>query len=415
MNLKDHIPKKRGTIRLVLVLIALFMLVRLCWKACDKSGGPESGAGRTGSLAQAYLLSRAFDSTLLSSDFFIHGNDTLIVKLTVNDLLQRRLWALFRRYHPRCAAAFVMKPRTGEVLAAVSYRNPKEEEHLPPDQNILLWHRFPAASIFKIVIAAGAMENGLINPDDSLGVTGSNYTLYKYQLRDKKTRWTRNMTMRDAFARSINPFFGKIGQLMMGTTRINQGAEKFMFNRPIPFDLPAEPSYFKPPGSAYECAEIACGFTDTTRLSPLHAAAIGASVAGNGSFKRPFLVRHIEKAGGPVRYNYDGDETISFMKQETALLMQDLMEAVVKRGTARKSFAHLRKWGLGPSIRMGGKTGSLDSDMPKGRCDWFVGYAMDPRKKEESIAVSVVIVHGALWTIHAGYIGAEAIRCYVQQ
>ena len=41
-------------------------------------------------------------------------------------------------------------------------------------------------------------------------------------------------------------------------------------------------------------------------------------------------------------------------------------------------------------VEMGGKTGSLTGLNPKGKCDWFVGYA---RYKGQRIAVAALTVN----------------------
>jgi cell division protein FtsI/penicillin-binding protein 2 len=361
-----------------------------------------------------FLLTKPFDSTFKAEETFIDKNDTLQVRLTLDETLQKRIYLLMTRYKPRCGAAIVMKPFTGEVLAAVSYRNDKETEFLPQFSNMLFWNEYPAASLFKIVTAAGAMEYGLISPDDELKITGSNYTLYKNQLKDRSVPWARRVSIREAFSKSVNPLFGMIGQRILGSERLNKTAERFLFNQAIRFDLPVLSSKYVPPQDDYETAERACGFNKSTTISPFHAVLIAGAIAADGTIKGPFLVESV-KGRGRVLYRHGADTAYTLASRETSILTRNIMSDVVREGTARKSFADLRRMKNYERLCLGGKTGSIDALNPKGRCDWFTGFAIDPENPANSIALAVVTVHGAFWTVHSSYIAAESIRCYYRR
>ncbi|MFH0921034.1 MAG: penicillin-binding transpeptidase domain-containing protein [Fibrobacterota bacterium] len=356
-----------------------------------------------------YLGRKAFDSTLCALDTAVNGTDTLVLRLTVDDTLQRRIWTLMRRYRPRCGAAMVFRPATGEVLAAVSYRNEKDSAYLPDTPNMLLWNGYPAASLIKIVTVGEAMERGLLQPNDALSVSGSFYTLYRSQLKETPARWSRRVTVRDGFARSVNPLFAKIGLHVLGSDRLNKAAERFLFNRPLGFDLPVPASRWIPPADDYATAEAACGFTRATTITPVHAALLAGAACNSGRVSNPYIVRSVDRKGEPF-YRHPEDTAFTLVSPATARCLRDLMGEVVIKGTARKGFRQLQKLPCCRGLEMGGKTGSLDAESPKGRCDWFTGFARDPDRPAEGIAVAVVTVHGAFWTVHSSYIASEVIR-----
>jgi len=414
-NLKSRPFPRKGRIRIAITFSLLFVLILLC--VHRKKEAPEAGKTPAVRIEPApksvanYLVTRPFDSTFKAAQTFVDKNDTLQVKLTLDDILQKRIYLLMTRYKPRCGAAIVIKPMTGEVLAAVSYRNDKETESLPQCNNMLFWNEYPAASLFKIVTATGAMEYGLVNPDDELNVTGSYYTLYKSQLKDRAVPWARRISIRQAFSKSINPLFGIVGQRILGAERLNKTAERFLFNQAIHFDLPVLCSHYVPPQDDYETAERACGFNKSTTISPLHAVLISGAIAADGTIKGPYLVESVKNRDKTV-YQHGADTAYTLASKETALLTRTIMGDVVREGTARKSFNDLRRLKDYQRFKLGGKTGSLDSVNPRGRCDWFTGFAIDPDNPQNSIALAVVTVHGAFWTVHSSYIAAEAIRCY---
>jgi penicillin-binding protein A len=414
-TLKNRPLPRKGRIRIVIALAVLFLLVVLC--VHRKKPTPQPMATPVIRIEPApksvanYLVSRPFDSTFKAAQTFIDKGDTLQVRLTLDDILQKRIYLLMTRYKPRCGAAIVIKPMTGEVLAAVSYRNEKETESLPQCNNMLFWNEYPAASLFKIVTATGAMEYGLVNPDDELNVTGSYYTLYKSQLKDRAVPWARRISIRQAFSKSINPLFGMVGQKILGAERLNKTAERFLFNQAIHFDLPVLSSHYVPPQDDYETAERACGFNKSTTISPLHAVLIAGAISADGTIKGPYMVESVTNKD-KIIYHHGADTAYTLASKETALLTRTIMGDVVREGTAHKSFNDLRRLKDYQRFKLGGKTGSLDALNPRGRCDWFTGFAIDPDNPGNSIALAVVTVHGAFWTVHSSYIAAEAIRCY---
>jgi len=411
---------KKGRIRFGAFLLACLVLVLVTYKSCrNASGGADRKKKNTAcdypwkaADISCYLAQKSFDTTLHAVDTIIRDHDTLTVTLTIDDALQRKLWTLMRRYRPRCGAAVVMRPATGEVLAAVSYRNDADSAYLPRESNMLLWNGYPAASLIKIVTASDAMEQGLLRPDDALSVSGSFYTLYRFQLKDTPTRWSRKVTMREGFARSINPLFAKIGVNLLGADRLNAAADRFCFNRPIAFDMPVPASRWTPPCDEFETAEAACGFNRSTTLTPFHAAMLAGAVCNDGTVTGPYLVKSAGR-GGETLYRHGTDTTYSFFSVTTAGVLRDMMNDVIVKGTARKGFRELERLPCCRSLEIGGKTGSLDADNPKGRCDWFAGFAREPGcDNGDRIAVAVITVHGAFWTVHSSYIAAEAIRVY---
>ncbi|MCK7515862.1 MAG: penicillin-binding transpeptidase domain-containing protein [Desulfobacterales bacterium] len=110
-----------------------------------------------------------------------------------------------------------------------------------PAGNPCLDSRFPAASIFKIITAAAAVETRDLDPGSMLKFSGGKYTLYKSQIDPKTPKNANQITLKDSFAQSVNPVFGKLGANLLGKEVIEAYAEAFGFNREIDFELPLAP------------------------------------------------------------------------------------------------------------------------------------------------------------------------------
>ena len=334
----------------------------------------------------------------------------LRVHTSLDSALQHRLAVLLRRYAPLIGAGVVLEPATGAVLAMASYRN----ENLDPQvlaagkNNYCLYAGFPAASLFKIVTAGAVLEKKAYTSYKTLPVSGRFHTLYKHQLGLKRQRFkAQSVSLEKAFSLSVNPFFGNLGIHVLKEIELRDTARSMLFNVPLEFDLPVGVSRMLEPDTEYGRAEQACGFNTETTISPLHAAMIAALPVNKGIVMRPFLVERLESGGGVELY-YRRLKSLSHpFREATVKNLQRLMRATVRYGTARKSFAHLKRVRGSRKWLMGGKTGSIDMPNRQGRCEWFAGYGVNGKRE---IAVAIVLVHGEKRTISSSYVAAEVIK-----
>jgi penicillin-binding protein A len=336
---------------------------------------------------------------------------SLTVHYTIDTLLQRYGRTLLGRYHPKYGAVVLLDARSGRVLAMVSYTN-EGEPFL--GRNLACRAYFPAASIFKVVTAAGSVEKGSLGPQSELHHAGRNHTLYNFQL-ERELKQSRLVTLADAFAYSYNPVFGRLGIYVLGREGLHQYAERFGFGAVVPFELAVDSAVLGTCDSVFDQAEVASGFNQQTSMSPLLGALMAGAVVDGGAMMRPHLVDSItDTRGGERLYRANAALWRSPIRASTATAMCTLMENVVRYGTARRSFAEIKRWGRSRELELGGKTGNVDRD-GIGRVDWFVGYVRDTRDGRASVAAGVVTVHGQRWTVHSGYIAAELFRTYIRQ
>jgi len=358
----------------------------------------------------AVLLRRHASQLSLSGDTLHTGRKHFIVHYSVDTALQRYGATLLRRYHPKYGAIAVMESATGRVLALVSYTH-EGEPYLGRD----LYARslFPAASVFKIVSAAGAMEKGRLTPDSELRYSGRNYTLYNSQLAGT-LRDYRTVTLQHAFAHSINPVFGRIGINVLGRDGLLEYAARFGFGLETPFELAVDTALLGPCDSAYAQAEVACGFNQQTRMSPLFGALLACAVSENGTMPAPHVVDSIIDMREWRRvYRAESQAWRAAVRPVTAANLARMMQEVVRAGTARESFGIVKNTRAFDGFRCGGKTGSVDRD-GVGRVDWFVGFAAHPSDPERRLAAGIVTVHGAQWTVHSSYLAAEMFRLRIR-
>ena len=362
----------------------------------------------------ALLVPFSGDSFKLTDEIALENKGVhYTLKTTVNPKLQTYVNNLLERSKTLQAAVVVLNPHDGRVLVMSGH------DKNGADTNICLKAEYPAASLFKIVSAAAALEAAGYTPEKTLYFTGRRHTLYKNQLKQQKGRYTSETQLRKAFAVSNNSIFGKLGIYDLGPQVITEYAEKFYFNRSIPFDLPVEVSATEVPKDEYGLAEVASGFNKRTRVSPLHAALLACAIVNQGEMVAPWLIETVTDASNAVLYKAKGHTLDTPVNKKTAadlkLMMEDadlklMMEDAATYGTGRKTFRKLRRRKIFKDFVLGVKTGTINDITDQFKYDWVTAFALDPNEND-GICIGVLAVHGEKLGIRASEM-ARAIIDY---
>ncbi len=333
----------------------------------------------------------------------VNEEETLKVEVSLNAGLQNYILKLLRRSRTSQAAVIVLKPTTGKILAMASYDQSGKPE------NLCLKADFPAASIFKIVSAAAAIERSGFTPDKIVAFKGKKHTLYKSQLKQDEGRYSTKISFKRAFSESVNPVFGKIGIYHLGEPSLSEYSDKFFFNQEIPFDLPLAVSSIHIPEDGFGLAEVSSGFNKKTLVSPLHISLITAAIANCGMMVEPWLVRRVRNESGEALYRARYAGLGKAVKKETTRQLRILMKDTVLNGTCREAFLPLRRDKSFQDIEIGAKTGTINDSQDLLKYDWVTVYAL-PKELEKGICITVLAVHGKILGIRA----SEMARYIIQ-
>ncbi len=336
------------------------------------------------------INSLAQDSDRLAEPVILNSDgQRYFIRTAIYPKLQKYILRTLKRSRTQQSAVVVMDPHDGRLLSLVNY---DANGH---SANLCLQADFPAASLFKIVTAAAALESAGLTLDKSLYYRGSKHTLYKSQLKTKKDRWTTQTKFRKAFALSNNAVFGKIGIYNLGQKQLIRYSDKFFFNRPIASDLPLAVSRVQVPADDFGLAEIASGFNKDTLISPLHAALLAAVAVNKGKMPAPRLVESIRNESNKVVYQAPRPVMAAAVSPETARDIKILMQDAVRYGTGRTAFRKLRRKKRFKNYDLGAKTGTINDRSDQFKYDWVTAFAVSPNGAG-SICVSVLGVHGKI-------------------
>lgn len=305
---------------------------------------------------------------------------------TLDSRLQSYLDSMMPDALGQVTAIVCMDPLSGRVLAMSGFDRTRPGSHVWTEKLI------PSASIFKIITAAGAIEFLHMRPETKLQYLGGKHTLYKYQLREKRGRHVNTVTLKEAFSQSINPVFGKLGSRYLGDRRLRDMATRFFWLKEIPFEILVKKSTIKVTNDSFNMAEIASGFNRDTKITALHGALIVSSIANRGIMMAPSFIDTIKGRDGEVVYLRRIYPLTRPVNPKTADMLFTMMQATIKKGTARRAFSGYTRDRVLKRLQIGGKTGTIDNHNHELRYDWFCGVAMD-KITGRSMAVGVVVGH----------------------
>lgn len=318
-------------------------------------------------------------------------------------------------------AIVALDPRNGEVLAMVSRPafDPNEFTggikadrwreliHHPrhPLNARAIQGQYPPGSTFKIIMAAAALEEGIVNPFTRINCSGA-LPFGNHTFRCWKKGGHGGMNVHAALVNSCDVFFYQVGQ-RLGVDTIARYARAFGLGAPSGIEIGHERGgtipdtdwkrrTLKQPWFAGETLSVAIGQGYVT-ATPLQMAEAAATIATGARYK-PHLVRRVESIDGTVVRTTEPELLATLPVRKTALKqVQDALVDVVARGTGKR--AALR------DVAVAGKTGtsqvvSLGKErVPAARLKWhqrdhawFVAYAP---ADAPTIAIATLVEHAS--------------------
>ena len=277
------------------------------------------------------------------------------VVLTINSALQEAAWTAMG---DRTGAVAVLDPRSGAVLALVS--SPSFDPNLfnggisfddwenlsndprHPMENRSISGQYPPGSTYKPVIAAAALEEGLITPETTFFCNGA------FEMGDRKFRcWQAkghgNVNLHRAIVESCDVYFYNLGKLL-GVDRIAAYARAFGLGAPLGIDLNREKggliptkqwklSRFRQSWQMGETISLAIG-QGYNLVTPIQLANVYATLANGGTVYRPRLIKQLESSDGHVvkRYGPEKQGVLPVRPQNIQLINQGLWGAVNEKG-----------------------------------------------------------------------------------
>ena len=361
------------------------------------------------------------------------------VTLTLDSDLQQAAWEAMEGINKdgttvsKVGSVIAMDPRDGSVLAMVSRPSfdpnlfnqgipASEWERLSKDpfrpmENKPIAGQYPPGSTYKLIVAAAALQEGLITPDTAFTCPGY-YTYGNRTYRCWQKKGHGHISLHRAIVSSCDVYFYNVGRIL-GVDKLAEYARAFGLGEVSGIDILGEKAgniptrawklkRFREPWQPGETISISIGQGYVT-LTPLQLLNAYCAIANGGTLYKPRFIKKIETIDRKLIKEFGPEvrRTLPISKENIELLRKALWGVCNEPGGT--AHACQRK-----EADVSGKTGTAQvvgmKDDRKGPSGYkfqdhalFVAYA--PVENPE-IAVVVVVEHGG----HGGSAAAPVAR-----
>ena len=354
----------------------------------------------------------------------IPGNDlVLTIDSHIQEAAERAVDDQLAAVHAHAAAAVVINPQTGEILAMVSRPafNPNlfaggistvnwnmlNNNPYHPMDNKAITGEYPPGSTFKIVTGTAALAEHKVTAQEKIFDSGRHWIIPKTNAGGEALGW---IDFEQAMAHSDNVYFYEMGN-RLGVDTLERYARLFGLGTRTGIDLPYEAEGLVPnrkyKADNYEDGEwylsetfdaaIGQGFNLVT---PLQAAMVVSEIAANGQRYRPHLVQRIVDVNGNTVREIK-PELLSTLEVVPSVIhhVQEGLHSVTKLGTGTALFA-------GFPVDIAGKTGTAENSQGRDH-SWFVAYGP---YKNPNVVVAVIVEQGGFGSVAAGPIARRILE-----
>ncbi|MEQ8200142.1 MAG: stage V sporulation protein D [Syntrophomonadaceae bacterium] len=336
------------------------------------------------------------------------GNLVLTIDETIQYITERELDKVFAERQAKSAAAIVMDPKTGEILAMASRPtfDPNNYGASPASnrRNFAINDSYEPGSTMKITTAAMALEENLVTRDTQFYCSGS-VKVGKETIGCPNRKAHGSQTFAQIVENSCNVSFVKVG-LELGMDKYFKYLYAFGFGQPTGIDLPGEAKgILVNPANAkqIDLATMAMGQANAVTAMQLTTAV--AAVANGGKLMKPHLLKQVLDNQGNVVKTSEPEEIRQVISESMAKELCWILEGEVTNGTGRNAYIE--------GYRVGGKTGTAQKIAPGGGylaneyVASFIGLAPsdDPR-----LVVMVVADAPQGYPYYGGWVAAPAAR-----
>lgn len=270
--------------------------------------------------------------------------------------------------------------------------------------------RYPPGSTFKMVLAAAALQEGVINENWRVQCSG----VFHYGTRDFKDHMPHGSTnIVESIQRSCNVFYYQL-MLKTGLELWSQYGEEFGFGSPTGIDIGEETSGLLPSEEYFDRVYGAGRWTQgylvslaigqgELGVSPLQMACYAATLGNRGTYHAPHAVERVrDKENGQVQEISSETRTVELSDHVWDLIHEGMYRCVNQEGgTALMARV--------PGVSVAGKTGTAQNPHGKDHA-WFIGFAPVEHPK---IAICVLIENAGFGGVVSAPIAARCIERYL--
>ncbi len=271
----------------------------------------------------------------------------LTLDLIVQDIIEQELAVIAEKFAPVKASIVVSDPRTGFILGMANYPsfNLNEYNKVPKDEearmkNAAVADVYEPGSVFKIVAAAGALEERLVTPNHVFNCALEKIA-HRGRMVDLPSEDHRmgELTVSEIISHSSNKGAAQLA-VLLGEQRFHNYVTKFGFGRTLGFPIGGEVRGLLNPVQKWvpiDITRVAMGHTISSTVLQMHQ---GMSViAAGGMLLRPQIIREVTSPTGELVYRAAREELNRAVSPEAAQQVARMLMGVVGEGGTAKEAA----------------------------------------------------------------------------
>jgi len=371
-------------------------------------------------IAELDSTSRDLPYTISQYTEPVDGKDiTLTIDENIQLFAESVATQAYNEQKPKAVSILVMDPKTGEILAMVNkpdydpndpYKGIENFEGTTDGEKLQkMWRNrlvndtFEPGSIFKVITAITAMENGVVSDSDTFACNGSlkfgNRTIKCWKSGGHGTQ-----SFGEIIQNSCNVGFMQLGE-KIGKEKLTESIKKYGFGQISGVDLPGEAKgIVKSVDNISETDLATIAFGQTNTVNSVQYMAAFNSVANGGTWIQPHVMKevtHEDSNGTTVIDSSFNATTKNLASAENTAKLRQYLEKVVTNGSATSTFIE--------GYHIGGKTGTAQKINDDGRgysskyISTFVGMAPieDPK-----VTIMITVDEPGAGAYYAGQVAA---------
>jgi cell division protein FtsI (penicillin-binding protein 3) len=337
------------------------------------------------------------------------------LQLTIDSVIQhiaeQELQDAVEKANAKAGMVIILNPYNGEVLALAN--NPDFNPNAFSDTEAARWKNraiqdyYEPGSTFKAVVAAGALDRGVVTPEDMFDCQMGSIVIMNHVIHDHKPFGV--LSVRQIVEKSSDVGMIKIG-MKLGPQGIYDYAKQFGFAQKTGIDLPGETTGILRPVNRWSGISIgAISMGQEIGVTALQVVRMMSAMANGGYLPTPHCVARISDSAGQMQSTVFNEPQLLPVKHNTILELQQILQAVVEDGTAKEAII--------PGYSVAGKTGTAEKIGPNGTymdgryIASFVGYA----PASHPVISMIAVIDEPKGLYHGGEVAAPLFRKIGQQ
>ncbi|MCY4485870.1 MAG: penicillin-binding transpeptidase domain-containing protein [Deltaproteobacteria bacterium] len=258
----------------------------------------------------------------------------LTLDTALQHLAEKHLEATVRRYRAKGGTVVMADPYTGAIMALASYPFFDPNQYQTQDRS--RWRirgitdTYEPGSVFKAVLAAAALEDGVVGREDLIFCEYGKYRYGGRTIHDfKEYGW---LSFAKVLELSSNIGVTKVAD-KLGKERYHRYIRRFGFGQKTGVDLLGEvEGRVRPHHEWYKVDLAAASFGQSIATTPLQMVMAFSAIANGGLLMRPYLVDRVVGEDGRVLFQNKPEMLRRVVSRETARTVVDMLKGVVAEG-----------------------------------------------------------------------------------